>query len=35
MVTEGLARRNDVLARDLPKANKSLEAAGLPPLKAE
>ena len=35
LVTEGLARWRDLLASDLPKANKSLEAAGLSPLKAE
>ncbi len=35
MVTEGFARWRDVLAHDLPKANQSLEAAGLPPLKTE
>jgi photosystem II stability/assembly factor-like uncharacterized protein len=35
MVATGLARWQDVLARDLPKANKSLEAAGLSPLKPE
>ena len=35
MVAQGLARWRDVLASDLPKTNKLLEAAGMPPLKAE
>jgi hypothetical protein len=34
-VAAGLARWRDVLASDLPKANKSLEAAGLSPLEPE
>jgi photosystem II stability/assembly factor-like uncharacterized protein len=35
LVASGLARWQDLLASDLPKANRSLEAAGLSPLKAE
>ncbi len=35
LANEGLARWQDLLASDLPKANKSLEAAGLSPLKTE
>ena len=35
MVSSGLARWQDVLASELPKANRSLEAAGLSPLKTE
>jgi hypothetical protein len=35
LVAEGLARWRDLLASDLPKANKSLEAAGLSPLETE
>jgi photosystem II stability/assembly factor-like uncharacterized protein len=35
MVSEGLAGWQDLLATDLPKANKALETAGLPPLKPE
>jgi photosystem II stability/assembly factor-like uncharacterized protein len=35
LVTQGLARWQDLLASDLPKANRSLEAAGLSPLKTE
>jgi hypothetical protein len=35
LVTEGLARWQDLLGSDLPKANRSLEAAGLSPLKTE
>ena len=35
LVATGLARWQDVLATELPKANRSLEAAGLSPLKAE
>jgi hypothetical protein len=32
LVDEGLARWQEILATDLPKAGKALEAAGLPPL---
>jgi hypothetical protein len=35
MVSEGLARWQNLLAADLPKANKAIEAAGLPQLKPE
>jgi hypothetical protein len=35
LVVTGLARWQDVLATELPKANRVLEAAGLPPLKTE
>jgi photosystem II stability/assembly factor-like uncharacterized protein len=35
LVATGLARWQDVLATELPKANRSLEAAGLPPLKTK
>jgi photosystem II stability/assembly factor-like uncharacterized protein len=35
LVSTGLARWQDVLATELPKANRSLQAAGLPPLKTE
>lgn len=35
LVSTGLTRWQDVLATELPKANKSLETAGLPPLKPD
>jgi len=35
LLATGLARWQDVLATELPKANNSLEATGLPPLKAD
>jgi len=35
LLATGLARWQDVLATEVPKANRALQAAGLPPLKAE
>jgi len=35
LVATGLARWQDVLATELPKANRALAAAGLPPLTTE
>jgi hypothetical protein len=35
MVEEGLARWRDLLANEMPKVNRSLEAAGVKPLSPE
>ena len=35
LLAEALGRFRDVVGNDLPKLNVSLQAAGLPPLKAE